>query len=160
YCQIKLLMERGENSWIEFNPAHSWGGRSTWTTLRSGVRDPPMRWWELREPGRETGVHLKNEGASMHVLSAAWLCTGGMLCGCTSIATEGTSAGAGIAGAAIAHPFTRNAGVITGIGLGVQAAARAGLQYAERKIHQAEQDRIAAAAGPLPVGAVGKWRVV
>ena len=82
------------------------------------------------------------------------------LCGCTSIATEATSAGAGAAGAAIAHNVTHNAGVVTGIGLGVQAAARAGLQYTERKIHQTEQDRIAAVAGVLPVGAVGKWQVV
>jgi hypothetical protein len=80
--------------------------------------------------------------------------------GCTSIATQATSAGAGAAGAAIAHNVTQNAGVVTGIGLGVQAAARAGLQYTERKIHQAEQDHIAAAAGTLRVGAVGKWQVV
>ncbi len=83
-----------------------------------------------------------------------------MLSGCTSIATETTSAGAGIVGASIAHGVTHNAGVTTGIGLGVQAAARAGLQYAERKIHQTEQDNIAAVAGALPVGAVAKWQVV
>jgi hypothetical protein len=92
--------------------------------------------------------------------SAAWLCTAALLSCCTSIATEGTSAGAGIAGAAIAHGVTNNAGVTTGIGLGVQAAANAGLRYAERKIHQTEQDVIAVAAGALPVGAVGKWQVV
>lgn len=80
--------------------------------------------------------------------------------GCTSVLTEGTSAGAGIAGAAVAHAVTHNAGVTTGIGLGVQAAARAGLQYAERKVHQTEQDTIAAAAGSLPVGAVAHWQVV
>jgi len=77
--------------------------------------------------------------------------------GCTSIATEATSAGAGIAGASIAHSVTNNAGVTTGIGLGVQAAARAGLQYAERKIHQSEQDSIATVAGALPVGGVAHW---
>jgi flavin-binding protein dodecin len=59
----------------------------------------------------------------------------------------------------IAHGVTNNAGVTTGIGLGVQAAARAGVQYAERKVHQAEQDNIAATAGALPVGAVGHWQV-
>jgi len=80
--------------------------------------------------------------------------------GCTSVLTEGTSAGAGIAGAAVAHDVTNNAGVTTGIGLGVQAAARAGLEYAERKVHQVEQDRIAAVAGELPVGAVADWQVV
>lgn len=83
-----------------------------------------------------------------------------LLGGCTSVLTEGTAAGAGAAGAAIAHGVTRNAGVTTGIGLGVQAAARAGLQYTERKVHQTEQDTIAAAAGPLPVGAVAQWSIV
>lgn len=80
--------------------------------------------------------------------------------GCSSIIEEGSSAGAGIAGASIAHGVTHNAGVITGIGLGVQAAARAGVQYAERKVHQAEQDQIAAVAGALPVGGIGRWHVV
>ncbi len=80
--------------------------------------------------------------------------------GCSSLLTEGTSAGAGIVGAAAAHAVTHNAGVTTGIGLGVQAAARAGLQYAERKVHETEQDRIAAVAGALAVGAVAEWRVV
>jgi hypothetical protein len=90
----------------------------------------------------------------------ALACVTAGLCDCSSILTEGTSAGAGIAGAAIAHGVTRNAGVTTGIGLGVQAAARAGLQYTERRAHQREQDRIAAVAGELPVGAVAHWEVV
>ena len=34
---------------------------------------------------------------------------------------------------------------------------RAGLQYAQRLTHRAGQDRIAAAAGPLPVGGVASW---
>jgi len=83
-----------------------------------------------------------------------------MVAGCTSVATEATSAGAGIAGASIAHGVTNNAGVTTGIGLGAQAAARAGLQYAERKIHQSEQDSIASVAGALPVGRVARWQSV
>jgi flavin-binding protein dodecin len=83
-----------------------------------------------------------------------------LLGGCTSVLTEGTAAGAGAAGASISHALTRNAGVTTGIGLGVQAAARAGLQYAERRIHQTEQDRIAAVAGTLPFGAVAHWQVI
>jgi hypothetical protein len=83
-----------------------------------------------------------------------------LLGGCTSLLTEGTAAGAGAAGASISHAVTDNAGVTTGIGLGVQAAARAGLQYAERKVHQSEQDTIATAAGPLRVGAVAHWQVV
>jgi hypothetical protein len=83
-----------------------------------------------------------------------------LLGGCTSLLTETTSAGAGIAAADITRGTTRNAGVITGIGLGAHAAFRAGLQYAERKVHQTEQDRIANVAGALPVGAVAKWQVV
>lgn len=83
-----------------------------------------------------------------------------LLGGCTSVLTEGTAAGAGAAGAAIAHGVTNNAGVTTGIGLGVEAAARAGLQYAERQIHETEQNDIAATAGALPVGGVAPWRVV
>jgi hypothetical protein len=83
-----------------------------------------------------------------------------LLGGCTSLLTEGTAAGAGAAGAGISRAVTKNAGVTTGIGLGVQAAARAGLQYAERSVHQTEQDRIAAVAGSLPVGAVAPWQVI
>lgn len=79
--------------------------------------------------------------------------------GCSSVLTAGTGVGAGAAGGGIAHAVTHNAAVATGIGLGVLAAADAGLQYAERVVHRAEQDRIAAAAGILPVGAVGHWRV-
>ncbi len=86
----------------------------------------------------------------------ALVCLGG----CTSVLTEGTAAGAGAAGAAVAHGFTRNAGVTTGIGLGVQAAALAGLQYAERRVHETEQNNIATVAGTLPVGSVGAWNVV
>lgn len=89
----------------------------------------------------------------------ALACVTAALGGCTSLLTEGASAGAGTAGAGIAHAVTHNPGVATGIGLGVQAAARAGLQYAERRSHRAEQDRIAAVAGDLPVGAVGRWQV-
>ncbi len=92
------------------------------------------------------------------VLALACMAAG--LGGCESVVTEGTSAAAGAAGAGVAHAVTHNAGVTTGIGLGVQAAAMAGLQYTERKVHQTEQDRIAAVAGGLPVGAVATWNVV
>jgi hypothetical protein len=33
------------------------------------------------------------------------------------------------------------------------------VQYTERRVHHAEQMRIAAAAGPLPPGATAPWRV-
>ena len=82
-----------------------------------------------------------------------------LLGGCSSLLTEGTSAAAGAGGAAIASGVTSNGAVAAGIGLGVQAIARAGLQYAERKTHQAEQQQIAATAGPLPVGGVAPWSV-
>lgn len=77
--------------------------------------------------------------------------------GCQALLTETTSAAAGIGGASVAESVGANAALTTGIGLGVQAVGRAGLQYAQRLTHRAEQDRIAAAAGPLPVGGVGAW---
>ena len=106
-----------------------------------------------------SGVQVRRRGQTNRLSVLASICCAAILGGCTSLLAEGTSAGAGIAGASIAHGVTNNAGVATGIGLGVQAAARAGIQYAERKLHQAEQDRIAATAGILSVGAVGQWQV-
>lgn len=81
------------------------------------------------------------------------------LAGCSSVLTETTSDVAGIAGAGAANAVTKSAALATGIGLGVQAGANAGLQYVERRVHGVEQDRIAAAAGPLPVGAIAAWSV-
>lgn len=97
--------------------------------------------------------------ASHRGLIAPVLCLT-MLAGCTSVLTETTSAGAGVAAAGISRAVTKDPAVVTGIGLAAQAAARAGLQYTERKVHQSEQDTIAAAAGALPVGGVAKWQVV
>ena len=77
--------------------------------------------------------------------------------GCQALLTEATSTTAGIGGASIADAVGANATTTTGIGLGVQALGRAGLQYAQRVTHRAAQDRIAAAAGPLPVGGVSEW---
>jgi hypothetical protein len=105
------------------------------------------------------GVQVRRRQQTNRSFVLASICCAAILGGCTSLLVEGTSAGAGVAGASIAHGVTNNAGVATGIGLGVQAAARAGIQYAERKLHQAEQDRIAATAGILSVGAVGQWQV-
>ena len=101
----------------------------------------------------------KVSAPSLRILTAPALCLT-MLAGCTSLLTEGTAAGAGAAGAGISRAVTKDPGVVTGIGLGVQAAARAGLQYTERKVHQSEQDSIASAAGGLPVGGVAQWQVV
>ncbi|CAB3721020.1 hypothetical protein LMG24238_04894 [Paraburkholderia sediminicola] len=81
------------------------------------------------------------------------------LSGCSSIYSEGATAGAGIAGAALAAKVTSNAAVATGIGLGAVAAARAGVQYSERVVHKNTQDGIAKIAGPLDVGAIAPWSV-
>ena len=79
--------------------------------------------------------------------------------GCGSVLTSSTADVAGIAGAGIAGAVTKDPTVAAGIGLGVASAAGAGLQYAERVVHGLEQDKIAEAAGPLPVGQVGHWSV-
>jgi hypothetical protein len=67
---------------------------------------------------------------------------------------------AGVASAGISSGITKNAAVGTAIGLGVAAAADAGLRYAERRVHHAEQVRIASAAGPLAPGQVAHWSIV
>jgi hypothetical protein len=81
------------------------------------------------------------------------------LSGCGSFLSAATGDVAGIAGAGIANGVTKSPAVATGIGLGVAAGANAGLQYAERAVHSAEQDNIAAAAGPLAPGQVADWHV-
>jgi hypothetical protein len=78
--------------------------------------------------------------------------------GCSSLIAESASAGAGIAGGALAGARTDNAGLAAGIGIGVQAAARAGVQYGERRIHGEIQQQIAEVAGPLDVGQVKPWK--
>lgn len=85
------------------------------------------------------------------------LCLTLLLPGCQALLTETTSTLAGITGASVASGVGADAAVTTGVGLGVQALGRAGLQYSQRLTHRAEQDRIAAVAGPLPVGSVGNW---
>ena len=85
------------------------------------------------------------------------------LAGCNSVRgpllTEGTADAAGVAGAGIASSLTKDATVGAGIGLGVQSLALAGLQVVERRVHRAEQDRIAAVAGTLPEGAAAPWSI-
>jgi hypothetical protein len=81
-----------------------------------------------------------------------------VLSGCSSLVTEGSSAGAGIAGAALANTVTKNAGVAAGIGIGVQAITRTAVQYEQRKIHGEAQQQIAKVAGPLKLGQVQAWR--
>ncbi|WP_295951406.1 hypothetical protein [Rhodoferax sp.] len=81
------------------------------------------------------------------------------LTGCGSFLREGTGVTAGIGGAALASTLTHNAAVATGIGVGVQAVAQAGLQMAERNAHQDEQNHIAQIAGALKVGEVARWKM-
>ena len=78
--------------------------------------------------------------------------------GCSSIVNTGSSELAGVAGAGIAGALTDNGGVAAGIGLGVQAATRAGVLYWQRQVHRAAQERIAQAAGRLGVGQVAYWQ--
>ena len=82
-----------------------------------------------------------------------------LLGGCSSVLTQSAGAGAGIGAAAISHAITSNGAVTAGVGLGTQAAALAGVQYLEKQVHEKEQNAIAGAAGGVPVGGVGAWRV-
>jgi hypothetical protein len=78
--------------------------------------------------------------------------------GCSSLFSEGAATGAGVGGAALASKVTRNPTVAAGIGFGALAAAQAGVKYVERDYHGEQQDLIAAAAGPLPVGKIANWQ--
>jgi hypothetical protein len=80
--------------------------------------------------------------------------------GCQSVLTASTADVAGIAGAGIANAVTKSPAAATGIGLGIAAAATAGLQSVERDVHRTEQDRIAEVAGPLQPGVVAHWSVM
>ncbi|MFM0191471.1 hypothetical protein PQQ65_00130 [Paraburkholderia strydomiana] len=124
-----------------------------------------MVWAEWLRPRLKTRLKTRLErsvarrlpdAAKLAVLAVA---VSSALSGCSSLYTEGATAGAGIAGAAIAAQVTNNAAVATGIGLGAVAAARAGVQYSERVVHRNTQDGIAKIAGPLEVGAVAPWSV-
>jgi len=81
------------------------------------------------------------------------------LTGCSSLLTQSAGAGAGVGGAAVANAVTKNGAITAGIGLGAQAAAIAGVQYLEKRVHTTEQNAIASAAGPLPIGGVSDWSV-
>jgi len=79
--------------------------------------------------------------------------------GCSSLLTQSAGAGAGVAAASVSNALTKNGAITAGIGLGAQAAATAGVQFLEKRVHEAEQNAIATAAGPLNVGAVGTWQI-
>ena len=81
------------------------------------------------------------------------------LCGCSSLLTEGSAAGAGVAGAGIAGTLTKDASTTAAIGLGVNAAALAGVKALEKHVHADEQQVIAGVAGELAPGATARWSV-
>lgn len=81
------------------------------------------------------------------------------LTGCDSLVNEGSAELAGLGSAALAGAVTRDTAITAGIGVGVLSATRAGLDYTRRRLQRAEQDSIAAAAGPLAPGAVARWSV-
>ena len=91
------------------------------------------------------------------------LATAAALAGCNSVRgpllTESTADAAGIAGAGIAGAISKDATLGAAIGLGVQSLAQSGLEVVERRVHRAEQDRIAAVAGGLPEGAASTWAI-
>jgi hypothetical protein len=81
------------------------------------------------------------------------------IAGCGSVLTATTTDVAGIGAAGVASAVTKSPAAAAGIGLGIAAGANAGLQFVERNVHRAEQDRIAEAAGRLEPGVVGHWKV-
>jgi hypothetical protein len=60
----------------------------------------------------------------------------------------------------VSRAFTKNGAVTAGIGIGAQAAARAGVQYLEKRVHREEQIAIAFASGDLDIGKVATWSIV
>ncbi|MGA9912605.1 hypothetical protein [Paraburkholderia sp.] len=118
-----------------------------------------MVWAEWENPTAKASKAAKRGRPNTTALVALAVAISSALSGCSSLYTEGATAGAGVAGAALAAKVTRNAAVATGIGLGAVAAARAGVQYSERVVHKNTQDGIAKIAGPLDVGAIAPWSV-
>jgi hypothetical protein len=98
---------------------------------------------------------MMNRPLTPVLLVACALC----LSACGSVLTASTADVAGIAGAGISSAVTKSPTAAAGIGLGVAAAANAGLQFVERDVHAREQDQIAAAAGALQPDQVGQWSV-
>jgi hypothetical protein len=82
-----------------------------------------------------------------------------ILSGCSALLTQSAGAGAGVGGAAIGNAITKNGAITAGIGLGAQAVAITGVQVLEKRVHAAEQNAIAMAAGPVPVGGVAVWSI-
>ena len=103
-------------------------------------------------PGRCTNRRRRGRAAPLWAAAV-------VLSGCGSLLTEGSADLAGVAGAAIAGAVTSSAAGGAAIGLGVESLGRAGVRYAERRVHRTTQDAVASAAGPLAPGAVAPWSV-
>lgn len=106
---------------------------------------------------------VKNgRGNGLVLLRREWILLSPLLAltGCGAFLSASTADVAGIASAGAANAVGASAAASTGIGLGIAAGANAGLQYVERDVHGAEQDRIAEAAGKLDQGMIGTWQVV
>ncbi|WP_376099475.1 hypothetical protein ACE7GA_11460 [Roseomonas sp. CCTCC AB2023176] len=80
-----------------------------------------------------------------------------LLPSCSALQGEAAADVAGIGGAAVSDALGASGAAAAGIGLGVRAVTRAGLQYAQRRVRAAAQDRIATVAGPLRPGQVAAW---
>jgi surface antigen len=80
-----------------------------------------------------------------------------LLPGCSSLLTQ--SAGAGVAAAGVSNALTTNSAVTAGIGLGAQAGITALQKYLSRRLHQGEQDNIAAAVAKLRPGQEAAWKI-
>jgi hypothetical protein len=105
---------------------------------------------------KRVGRALRGEMVRTVAVAAALACA---VSGCSSLINAGSAEVAGIGGAGVAAAVTSNGAAATGIGLAVQAATRAGVQYAQRQVHQSVQDEIARAAGALKIGDVGHWQI-
>jgi hypothetical protein len=77
-----------------------------------------------------------------------------LLSGCKSIPEVAAVVSGGAAGVATGNPAIGFA-----VGVGVDAAANAGVRWYGQTRQQAEQDAIAAVAGPLDVGGQGNWQI-
>lgn len=124
--------------------------------LEAGLA-PPSNTERMKDLGHHAAWRSGSFIVSRAVLAVVAATLGAALAGCNSLYTEGATAGAGVAGAAVASTVTHNAATAAGIGLGAVAAARAGVQFSQRIVHRDTQDSIAKVAGPLGVGAVANW---
>ncbi len=79
----------------------------------------------------------------------------GLLAGCDAVRAAPQIVGAGAA--MITGAGTANPAVGLAVGLGVTAATDYAVKYYGRSRQRDTQDRIAAAAGPLPVGGRADW---